>query len=261
MLLLALLACQPNVANDAIKDGTSEGHDPDEPIIDPDEVEANGISQAGDFALELLRSDVYDKIVVEIDYVVGWAPNADTRDRVAAVLEDLCQKPGGVEVIVDDELPAQGSPSWTVVAADGVEVKYRDRYRDAEEGVAVIYGLWLDGHSDRDSESSQILGYAVHGSSLVMFGETIGGLGGGPLTGDPEPTVMAHELGHILGLVNNGVEMVGPHEDAGHLGHDGDEDCLMYWAVETSDVLESLLGGEPDFDGACRADLKAAGGK
>ena len=36
----------------------------------------------------------------------------------------------------------------------------------------------------------------------------------------------------------------------------------MYWAAETDAIVDLLgLGGAPDFDDACRADVAAAGGK
>jgi hypothetical protein len=236
------------------------GHDSDEPAIDADEAALNFASGPGDFAADLLRADPYDHVVVEVDYVVSWEPGAEELDRIVATVEDLCNKPGGVDVIVDDELPAQGSPAWSVAAADDLEAAYRDRYRDADDGTAVIYALWLDGHSDRDNSDAQVLGYAVHGSSLVMYGETIDANSGGLLSPPIAPVVAAHEVGHLLGLVNTGTPMVDDHEDPDHRAHDVNDGCLMYWAVETSNVVDMLLGGEPDFDAACRADVAAAGG-
>jgi hypothetical protein len=95
-----------------------------------------------------------------------------------------------------------------------------------------------------------------------MFAESIEDAHPGvPLFGSIEGTVLKHEAGHLLGLVANGVSMQTNHQDPAHEGHDASDQCLMYWAIETSSVADILLGREPDFDAACRADLVAAGGR
>ena len=48
-----------------------------------------------------------------------------------------------------------------------------------------------------------------------------------------EQSVAVHEIGHAVGLVNNGVPMSAPHEDQDHPKHTLNEDGVMYWATET----------------------------
>ena len=96
-----------------------------------------------------------------------------------------------------------------------------------------------------------------------MFKDTIEAtLSGPPMVRDAvEPAVLVHELGHELGLVNNGIPMVnGNHEDPDHPAHDSNTNCLMYWAVSTSRVPDLIHNGPPDFDADCKADLAAARG-
>lgn len=244
-------------------DSGRPGRDTDEPLPDEDEVEDNFSSRAGDYAADFLSDDEYDTLVVEIDYVAGNAPDSDALDALEDALSELCTKPGGVQIILDDELPPQGSPAWSVSAGQELEQTWRDRYRDPDTGTAVIYYLYLDGNSDRDSDSGKILGYAYRGSSLVMFKETMDAVGGGlSLSAGVEETVIVHELGHLLGLVNNGIEMMDDHQDEDHGAHCDNDDCMMYWAVETDAIVDVLgLGGAPDFDADCRDDMIAAGGK
>jgi hypothetical protein len=125
----------------------------------------------------------------------------------------------------------------------------------------VVHLLYVDGSSEYDSSSGSVLGYAYHGSSIVLFKQTIADADPGfPMFAPIENVVLAHELGHLLGLVDNGIPMVDDHADPEHAAHDSNADCLMYWAVDTSGVVDMLMNGAPDFDAACRADVAAAGG-
>ena len=75
-----------------------------------------------------------------------------------------------------------------------------------------------------------------------------------------ESAVLMHEFGHVLGLVNNGTPMTQNHE--GESGHCDNEDCLMFYAAETGDMLAILGGGSiPTLDEQCLDDLQANGGK
>ncbi len=76
-----------------------------------------------------------------------------------------------------------------------------------------------------------------------------------------EEAVLVHEAGHNLGLVDNGIPMQTPHKDAQHGNHDSNQNCVMYWAVESS-LISQLLGTVPrDYDANCLAELQAAGRK
>lgn len=262
MSLLLLLACTgaPADTDTFPTDTESEGHDTGEPPIDIDQRADNLVSGPGDYAIDFLAG-TYTSIQVEVDWVAGHAPDDDALEHLRATLADLCDKPDGVEILLDDEVPDQGGPAWSYDAAEDLEIAWRDRYRDEATGVAVMYYLYVDGHSDRDSDTGRILGYAYHGSSLIMFAETMADVSGGLLgLGEVEPTVLVHEAGHLLGLVNNGVDMVEDHQDVEHGHHDDNEDCIMFWAAETDAIGDLLGAGTPDFDAACRADMRAAGG-
>ena len=61
-----------------------------------------------------------------------------------------------------------------------------------------------------------------------------------------EQATVVHELGHVIGLVNNGVPMVTPHEDFEHPHHSTDVDDVMYWDLVTvvSHLNRSSLFGK-----------------
>jgi hypothetical protein len=237
--------------------GDNSGTGPDSPGQDE-----NQASAAGDWALDFLRSAPYDELVVEIDWISGNAPSTAATDALVAALTELCDKPGGVRLVLDDAVPGASAPVWTREAVELIESRWRNHYRNPATGVAVLYVLYLDGSSDLDSGSSRVLGYAYHGSSVAMFQDSIEDAGSGLiLQAKVEDTVIVHEAGHLLGLVDNGIAMQTDHRDPAHGAHDSDDQCIMYWTIDTSDVVDILLNVQPDFDDACRADMIAAGGR
>jgi hypothetical protein len=75
---------------------------------------------------------------------------------------------------------------------------------------------------------------------------------------------MTHEVGHILGLVNNGIPMQKAREDPDHRGHSSNPRSVMYWKVETGNIIDFLRNGNRipnEFDEDDKADMRAAGGK
>src|SRR5699024_12805489 len=80
-----------------------------------------------------------------------------------------------------------------------------------------------------------------------------------------EATSFQHEFGHLLGLVNiegSGTTMQTPHQDEAHGNHCTNEECLMYYAMESTELFGSIFGGEvPTLDQSCIDDLQANGGK
>ena len=72
---------------------------------------------------------------------------------------------------------------------------------------------------------------------------------------------MLHEIGHILGLVNNGAAMVTAHEDGDNRAHCTNTNCLMYYTIETTGLMNMLNNNIPQLDANCINDLRASGGK
>ena len=109
-----------------------------------------------------------------------------------------------------------------------------------------------------------MLGFAYNNTSIAIFGEKIRDHSGSisqPATATVEGVVLNHELGHLLGLVNSGSTMQTEHQDEPHGKHCDDPDCLMYYAVRTTDFIANLLGDMPTLDANCLDDLAANGGR
>lgn len=258
-ILFASVWLAVSTCDDCTAPNTGNGGSGNGGTVYTGEMGDNLSSYAGDYAFDLIRDDDFTSLLVEIDYVAGRAPSQGALDALDDALQTYLDKPDGVSIVVDDEIPAQGAPAWTYETAQDLEITWRDNYRDASTGEAVVYFLYLDGHSDEDDANGRVLGYAYHGSSIVMFKDGLLGTQGPPRVREMvEPTVIVHELGHLLGLVNNGIPMLDPHQDAAHGAHDDNPDCLMYWLVGTDKVSDLIHDGPPVFDAECEADLAAA---
>ncbi|MCO5166965.1 MAG: hypothetical protein M9894_11430 [Planctomycetes bacterium] len=213
-------------------------------------------------ARDFLSDATYRHLLVEIDHVQGQAPSPAALQVLRTRLEERCNKPDGVTILVDDAIPP-GSGVYSVAENRALEAQHRDHH--ASGTTVVLYMLYLDGRSDQDSGGARVLGWAHGPSSVGIFRESI--VASANLvasSAEVEAAVLVHEAGHILGLVNNGTPMVTPHEDPDRRGHDVDERCIMHWRIETSEIrtLIQHLGSVPtQFDARCIEDLRASGGR
>lgn len=66
-----------------------------------------------------------------------------------------------------------------------------------------------------------------------------------------------------INIEGSGTEMQTDHLDEQNGSHCDNESCLMYYAMQRSDLIEQLFNDEsiPALDANCIADLQANGGK
>ncbi len=262
LVLLPLLACTSGAPGGA--DDSSGSGDSDAPSVPR--------------AVELFGPSPYPGLTLRLHHRQGAQPDPGALDALRGALADLAAsghlvKPGGVTVELGSELPAGTGAAYTFDELDADLEAARGDF--VQDGSAVIHGLYTDGSYDNGGEGT-VLGFAYGRARLVMMKEVIdtschnatvglpGGLGGDACV-TYEAAVLLHELGHLFGLVDNGIAMVSDHKDAEHGAHDVDSGCLMYWAAETPDfagtVATRFLGGDtslPSFDQACLDDMAAA---
>lgn len=211
---------------------------------------------------DFLSSATFKKLVVQVVYDQGYPPTTETINGIKSFLSARINKPEGIEVTLQ-EISGPKKPTLSVADMQEVETKYRKLY--AAGNTLSIFFYATNAQYQEAESKFQTLGVQYGDASIVLFGNTIrnnsGGIGQPPHT-VLETSVALHEFGHVLGLVNTGTSMVTPHMDEPHGHHCKDEDCLMYYAVETTDIVANLLGGKvPPLDADCSNDLKANGGK
>ena len=212
----------------------------------------------GASANELLVSSKYTSLKIEIQYMPGYAPDAATINHLQATLSSLLNKPSGISIVTTQVAAAS---NLTLSADDVLQIERNNRTVFTTGDQISLYILYTNGnYSDNN-----VLGVAYRNTSAAIFGKKIhdnsGSIGQANRT-KLEATVLEHELGHLLGLVDLGTNMQTAHKDAAHGSHCNNTNCLMYYASETSDIFGFLITGNiPSFDANCRADMQANGGK
>jgi len=212
--------------------------------------------------IDFLSEKTYSTLNIEIAYVAGNEPSQTAMNHLSAFLSEHLNKSGGVKFTMHT-IPATGRLTIDVDAIRTTEKAQRKLVTSGKEITA--YVTFLDTDYSESTSSQKVLGLAYGASSMAVFAKTLNAFARPdmPIRSTMETFILNHEFSHILGLVNNGVPMVSPHQDNAHGAHCSNTECLMYWQAETNVRLGDLLGPDdvPDLDPNCTADLKAAGGK
>lgn len=244
-LLIGLVSCDSN----------SESETPD---LGPDKsLNQRGLGQS---ANELLSAADYSALRLEIQYVEGFAPPSSSVNYLRNFLEERLNKPGGITITLN-EVVSEGLSVYSIDKIREIEDEQRTAYTEGNTIAAYFY--FVDGAYQTNQN---VLGVAHRNTSMVIFQEKIQELSGGLGQVSTElltSAVMAHEFAHILGLVDVGTPMVTDHKDEANGAHCDNQECLMYFAVESSSGLDDLFGMStpPSLDTNCLADLAANGGK
>lgn len=221
---------------------------------------SGGLFGGGVGPRDYLSSKDYTTWVIEVDTVQGMSPSTGALDLLRSRLNEVADKPGGIDVRQSDTLAARGG-TWST--RDVVDISSSSRDVRTGGKTVATHLLFLDGRYEQEG----VIGIAIGHGTIAIFSQTIQEsctVLNGCLTGTDSVfrAVLVHEFGHAMGLVDNGVKMVEPHEDPDHPGHSDNQASVMYWAVETTSIFNVFRGGPPTaFDGNDKADLCAAGGK
>lgn len=218
--------------------------------------------QPGASANDFLADSNFTVLSVEVDYMGDHKPTDAALDSLAAFLEK-CTNKNKIVINEPTSISSGGQSSYTADDVRNLEEEHRN-LKTENTDTLTTYILILDG----EYSNGNVLGIAYYNTSVALFGETIDRVSSGvgaPPRRKIEASVLNHEFGHLFGLVNiegSGTNMQTPHQDEKNGHHCDNDQCLMYWAVQTSDFFANLFDGSiPDLDENCIADLQANGGK
>lgn len=236
------------------------------PVVDPSNTYDN--RSVGVSANDFLSAKSYKAINVEICYVNTHAETHKLPDSVITgtvdFLNKYCNKPGGVKIF-ERGIPAQGG-GLTIDNLVSIEKVFRSKFVTKDQnntGVDTISIFILV--TDGDYAEKDVLGLAYKNTSAALFDGIISAHAGEsshPTRTSILLTVLQHELGHILGLVNAGTELQSTHQDDAHGKHCDNVNCLMHHYMQKLEVINYLVNNPiPVLDSACEADLKLNGSK
>lgn len=219
----------------------------------------NGYSnqKLGASANDMLSSAKYATLNIQVQYMPGYALDTAVISNLTNFLNSICNKPGGVN-ITQAQVAANGD-TLNVNQVAVLEKQYRTAYTSGN--ILSVYILITDGYDT----AKTVLGFAYRNTSICLFGKSIFDHSGG--YGEVtrvalETSVLEHEMGHIMGLVNLGTPMVTFHQDTLHGNHCNNVQCLMHYAIETQNAYNILHPNNvPVLDSNCKKDLRANGSK
>ena len=154
----------------------------------------------GGLTLACLSSAKYTSMVIEIDYEPGYMPEQSSINLLKTRLQEVCDKPNGIEVELT-ETNFGHSGTWS--ANDVREKAWEHKSNEPQTG-STLYWQALFPSSEYSNED--VLGVAVDASTVAIFKDTVedaeGPIFSRPSAEEIENSVLVHEFGHLLGLVN-----------------------------------------------------------
>lgn len=229
------------------------------PVIDP--TNSYDHRSVGVSANDFLSSKKYKVINLEICYVRKHELPKEVVDNAIDFLNTYCNKPDGIRVSTREIADQGGDLGVNNLIA--IEEDFRTKFEKSGQNGKDTLGLFVY-VSESFYYERDVLGIAFRNTALALFDGTISDVSGGivqPSREDVLSTVLKHEIGHLLGLVDIGSPMQTNHLDEGHGKHCNNSNCLMYYTMQTKSVIDVLLKGLPELDDNCKADLRANGGK
>jgi hypothetical protein len=217
----------------------------------------NDHRNVGASATELLAAQTYTSITVEIQFAPGMQLQEQSVIHLRTFLEQRLNKPAGITV-QSKKVVSIGKATVSLSDITDFTDKNRTAYTDGNRITIYVY------ITDANFDKGNVVGIAYRNTAVCLFGKTIQANSGGINQASRvkvESGVLLHEIGHLLGLVNNGTAMVTPHEDGDNRAHCTNTSCLMYYTIETTGLMNMLNNNIPQLDTNCLNDLKANGGK
>lgn len=211
------------------------------------------------------------KLNISVYYEEGAEPYTDKvgsielwsllRSNLDALFEGRSTEiavPGSLENMT--KMTAQKKASWSL---EDVMALARAHPISNIKGVTDFQIFFLNGYANNNPG---IIGFHISNTRIMaIFKDVIKSTANGNDSTVPkyvEQATLIHEMGHALGLVNNGLPMKQHHQDTEHGAHCDNSECVMYYSNEgTSSMMKFALNASKKlspvmFDTKCLNDSR-----
>lgn len=142
-------------------------------------------------------------------------------------------------------IPNQNKQSYT--NADILSLAAQYKQLQSDENRVVVLVLFLDGYYNfSGTPELNVVGVSAGSFVVAVFKPVIESIPTGFLSNNRhnvEQATVVHEIGHAVGLVNNGVDMEVNHQDVQNGKHCTNQQCVMYWLNEGAGDMSSFMQG------------------
>lgn len=213
------------------------------------------------------------RLVIEIDHAPGRAPGEMALTHLVSTLHNVTAK-ADIDLVV---APLPDEPrfrderdwsEWEPLHEEFFDTGAPDQYRAGHGDLAALHVLYLNGYA-LDTEGGQLYG-AQQGRVIVVYMDRVRD---GATSHDPaapalpnieadrvERAVLLHEVGHALGLVDNGAPMVRDRVAPDGVHSTNDASVMRAGVEGPYAVLDRVFDGQNApylFDTDDLADLRA----
>jgi hypothetical protein len=230
---------------------SSSGGNSGDVINLPPGADPAAVGGTGAYSRVLLPANKAKSIEIQLLEQSGATPNMGALQYVAAMLHKVSGKP--VSISAPIAIPG-GAQQWTGTGLNATADKYGTVNMEGS-AVAVLHWVFVHGQLN-----SQTLGVATRGDVESIFVDQTTG----PSLDNQRvrTAIYTHETGHLIGLVDEVLHegRADPHDPNQPSAHSPNKGSVMYYALDTSGGVLSLLTGGPsavpiDFDSADYGDL------
>jgi predicted outer membrane lipoprotein len=218
----------------------------------------NGLVEPHDF----LSAQYFPELQIEVDYFAGFRPSEQALETLLAIAERYCEKPGGIRLVVDEQIPLPAKGERTRDALRELGRKHCGL--QASAGVLPLYILYADYFPGRGTLATADAALPSRGRipSILMYREVIEANARLHISGtEIETHTLVHEFGHLLGLAENPA-----HQAKNAAFHCTRPECAVagglttgkaVWANFVYNPFRLIFGNMPkDYCVECQADLR-----
>ncbi len=139
-------------------------------------------------------------------------------------------------------IPNQNKNDFTANDIRNIATRHQKITGTEEDGA--LFVVFLNGSfRQQNTTSENVIGVHLNNSNIIAIFKPLVMASGVSRTVREfvEQSVVIHEIGHAIGLVENGIPLTSSHHDEDNPAHCTNQDCVMFWQNEISFTMTSFV--------------------